>query len=108
MIGRRKFYFWLAMIAVPCRSVGAEEGLSTTFADVQVYDVPLGKPARVRDVHGPDLVLQNRGSHALRIQGDVMVPAEKDLRGGAEPIPDANWIRVSPNSVLIPPRQSVS
>ncbi len=80
----------------------APGGISTPFADVQVQDVPLGKPFAIVHSAASGLSLQNLGSEPVNIQVDVLVPNAADLRDGAEAIPEITWIQIEPKNLMIP------
>jgi hypothetical protein len=76
--------------------------LSTSFADVQITDVPLGKPFAVRGPEGDGLILRNEGNVPFYVRVDGIVPGADQLRGGAASIPDLLWVRITPDHFVIP------
>lgn len=85
-------------------STSQAAGLSTAFADVVVEDVPIGKPFFVNGPSGRGLVVQNLGDAPVRVKFQALVPAQSQLRGGAQSIPDAGWLSFDPPEITIPSR----
>ena len=78
-------------------------GLSTSFVDVFVKDVPLGEPKRVENKDGQSLILWNTGETPLVVHVAALKPATSELRGSAEPIEDTAWVVIQPSSLTLGP-----
>jgi hypothetical protein len=94
------FAFCSFLFALPLYA----DGLSTPFIDVQVVGVKVGKPFTVTHSSAEGLLLQNVGSSAVRVRVEVFPPSATDLKGGAVPIPDVNWVSIEPPVLDIPPQ----
>ncbi len=79
-------------------------GLSTSFFDVKVQDVAIGKPYDVTAQTGKRLDFQNLGDQVLTLQIQALRPTSEQLRSSAEPIPDPSWIRITPSQLELSPR----
>src|SRR5262249_42932862 len=98
----RRFGLTGFLILICLGSSFAAEGLSTSFVDIQINGVPLGKPYVVRNSQGEGIHLRNLGKELKRVQIQILTPAPGDLRGGAQPIPDTGWVKVDPVMLDIP------
>ena len=78
-------------------------GLSTPFVDVQLENVPLGKPFTVTHSSAEGLLLQNMESNPLRVSIQAFAPSTTDLKGHANVIPSVEWVRITPDHAVIPP-----
>jgi hypothetical protein len=102
---RRTIYICLLPFAIchlPCR-LSFADGLSTSFADVTVANVPVGKPWSIRTSRKAGLVLQNLGDRSIHVQIKIFSPRPDELRGNAEALPRADWITVLPNEFELAP-----
>jgi hypothetical protein len=103
----RRLFIILTGALICAGSIGPSaeaNGLSTAFADVQLENVPLGVAYPIASSAGEGLRLQNLGVSPARVHIEVLRPADGDLRGGAEPIPDIHWIKVTPDRLDLPGR----
>ena len=82
----------------------AKFGLGTQFTDVIMEGLELGQTYNIRELRGMPYTVKNVGDSDLEIQIAVTIPNEKNLKDGYEPIPDPNWIRLSPERHRIPAR----
>jgi hypothetical protein len=81
-------------------------GLSTSFVDVVVLDVPLGKPRRVEDREGNSLVIWNTGDTPVIVHAEALKPSDQELRPPAESIKDLRWIIIEPSSLTLGPHET--
>jgi len=81
-------------------------GLSTSFVDVAVLDVPLGKIRRVENKEGDSLVIWNTGEIPLVVHVEALKPTAQELRAPAEPIEDPRWIIIQPSSLKLAPHET--
>src|SRR5262245_48164949 len=79
------------------------DGMFTPFTDVLGYEVPVGRSQAVEG----GLIIDNSGNTPLRVTVDVLIPSKRQLRKGAIPIPDTQWITVQPNEAVIPAHSNV-
>jgi hypothetical protein len=79
-------------------------GLSTTFVDVVVESAKVGKAITVHGPEGRGLILKNLGDATIQVTLKALSPASSQLRPGAEPMPELQWVRFDPPTLLIPAR----
>jgi hypothetical protein len=79
-------------------------GLSTTFVDVVIESAKVGKVVTIHGPEGKGLILKNLGDSPIQVTLKALVPAPQQLRPGAEPMPELQWVRFDPPSLLIAPR----
>ena len=91
----------LLLLAMWVTPLACAEGLSTSFADIEVGNVVLGRPQKVLDQAGRSLTIKNLGATPVRVVIDVLVPQPTQLRSGAQPIPDVRWMEARPNVVVL-------
>ncbi len=84
------FSLFLFLLKIPDRAQGL--GLSTSFAEVILENLEIGKSYTTKNVARIPLRVLNRGTGAINLKVDVVVPNPGDLKEGCEPIPDASWI----------------
>src|SRR5258708_936119 len=92
-------FYRLLFIAMWVTPFARADGLSTSFADIDVGNVVLGRPQKVLDHAGRSLTIKNLGAAPVRVVIDVVVPQPAQLRPGAQPIPDVGWLEARPNVV---------
>jgi hypothetical protein len=92
----------LLILNVVFSKTAVADGLSTSFADVQLNQVPVGVDYPVNSSMGPGLLLKNLGKSSLLVVVDVLQPGSGDLRGGAKAIPDIHWVQVTPAQLELP------
>ncbi len=88
-----------------CNSVQGS-GLSTSFVDVAVMDVPLGKPRRVEDQKGNSFVVWNTGDSPLVVHIEALKPVAQELRTPAESIEEISWVLIQPNTLSLAPHET--
>ena len=77
---------------------GAEASFSVSPGEFTVHDAPpMGKPWRISQ----NLVVWNHDNIPRTVFITAEVPLENEVRLGYEPIPNENWVRPYPSSVLI-------
>ncbi len=90
------------LLSVPA----AAASLATSFVDVVVGDVELGKPRRVEDHLGNCLLIWNRGETPIVVQAEALKPTPQELQLASEPIEDVQWIQIRPTSLELGPHGS--
>lgn len=98
----------IAVIAVLCSLapsgwLQAKIGLSTRFGDAVIEKLELGRSYNIRELRGIPYTVSNVGDDQVEIRLEVRVPKTKELQDNYEPIPDPNWIRLSPTRHVIAP-----
>jgi hypothetical protein len=91
-----KRVFIIFLLSAFCYSLSKADGLSTSFADVMVPDVPLGNSWNIKNSKGSGLVLQNLGDQPILIHVKILIPQPSELRDHAEALPSVNWITIQP------------
>lgn len=79
------------------------EGISTSFSDEVIHDVPMGRIFLVPGPTGGGLVVQNNNAAPILIRVQALTPTTVQLRRGAIPVPDMNWVTLDPSELVIPP-----
>ena len=103
MTSRKKVFIFIILLTAPGWHARVwADGLSTTYVDVMVQQVPLGRERAISDGEGRPLVLKNLSDHAIEVHLDALVPTKTQLQGTAEAIPDTRWITIAPQTVTIP------
>lgn len=91
----------VAVLAV----TGTIWGITTTFSEVVLENVQLGRSYNFRILRNLPLVLTNNRLEAEDAQIRVEKPADT-LKPGYEPIPDVSWIQIIPNEFRLAPKES--
>lgn len=85
----------------------AVQGISTAFVDEVMSDVPLGVSRPLSDHGGNGISVTNLGAMPVHVVLRVRAPYARELRPGATPIPDTQWIEISPNEFDLEPHGSL-
>lgn len=96
----------LVLLLLFCSLVAHATGLSTSFADIQVSDVPLGQAYDLGEQNEQHLDLKNLGDQPLRVVIRARAPIPSELEQSALPIPDLSWIRIRPSHLMLDPQES--
>lgn len=109
----RKSCARLAMCAtlVLLAAARADDGASplrTEFGEVHLQKLAIGKTHSVRRLAETALVIRNTGGTPLDVQIEIVVPSHHELRPGAEPLPERQWVRLEPSSFHLPARSSAT
>ncbi len=89
MIGKMAI-ITLSALAV-CASAEAS-GLRTTFSEVALQNLEIGRTYNTKEAAGLPLVIENTGDGSVDLAIEVIAPGAEELKGGYEPIPDISWI----------------
>jgi len=76
-------------------------GLSTTFGRVKVANIAIGQTYSMEQDAGSPLIVENTSDIELELVVEVLVPKERDLIEGYEPIPSTDWIEISQNAFTV-------
>ena len=63
-------------------------GLTTTFGEVLVENLPIGKSYSMQKKAKTPLVINNTSEQEVKLLIEVLLPYESELKEGFEPIPD--------------------
>lgn len=81
-------------------------GLSTTFGEVLVENLPLGKTYSMEKEGKLPLIITNTSREKVSLKIEVLSPQEGELKEDFEPIPDIDWIRLSQREFVVDPGRS--
>jgi hypothetical protein len=81
-------------------------GLMTNFADVIVDRVPRGVAVDVTELSAVPYALTNRSRSEVAVAVRPEVPDAAALQPGYEAVPDAGWLRVSPDRFTLKPGET--
>jgi hypothetical protein len=93
---------FMMLSALSC-SVSFADGLSTSFADVTVSNVPVGKPWSIKEANRSGLLLQNLGKDPIHVHVKILAPSPAELKDHAKALPSVSWIIVKPNDFELAP-----
>lgn len=82
---------------------GNTGGISTSFTEVVVRDLSIGKNYAMGKKVNQKLQVRNRGNSPIELKMEVLVPSSSELREGYEPIPDASWVELEKDYFLVEP-----
>ncbi|MBN1384568.1 MAG: hypothetical protein JW983_06810 [Elusimicrobia bacterium] len=71
-------------------------GIATTFVNVSADDLLINTTYNLTVSHGYPLKVINKSSDLREISIAVKVPQKEDVKEGYEPIPDLNWVYITP------------
>ncbi len=81
-------------------------GLSTTFGEVLVEDLPIGKAYSMEKEAKVPLIISNTSKQKVNLKIEVLAPQEGELEEDFEPIPDIEWIELSQREFVVEPDQA--
>ncbi len=73
-------------------------GLSTTFSEVTLEGLEIGKNYSTKELAGLPLAVVNTGDESIDLKAEVLLPDVSELKEGYESIPDINWIKLKRTS----------
>jgi hypothetical protein len=77
-------------------------GLSTTFVDVVMKSARVGQSQEAYGPEGKGLIVRNLGDVPIQISVEALAPAPKQMKPGAQTLPDLSWVRFNPARMIIP------
>ena len=81
-------------------------GLSTTFGEIVVENLPLGETYSLAEKVKMPLVVSNTGNAAVNLKIEVLAAKESELKEGFAPIPDIGWIELKQKEFTLGPGES--
>lgn len=92
----KNLLFAIFLLGLVCFSFQAAEagGLSTTFSEVTLDNLEIGKTYSTREVASLPLEVVNTGKLPINLKIEPVMPQEPELKAGFEPILDLSWIRL--------------
>ncbi len=106
-IGMGVYFFALfAILFLSLPRDGNTGGISTTFTEVVVRNLSIGKDSAIGQKVGRQLRVRNRGENSIELKMEVLVPSKSELKQGYEPIPDASWIELEKDYFSVEPSEN--
>jgi hypothetical protein len=94
---------WAAAMGALLASVAqAKVGVGSKFADAVLENLTPGVSYNIRELRGIPYTINNVGDAEQEVAVEVVRPDQGELQPGYEPIPDPNWIKLTPNRHRIP------
>jgi len=78
-------------------------GISTSFTEVVVRDLSIGKNYAMGKKVDQELRVRNRGELPIELKMEVLMPSKGELKEGYEPIPDPSWIELEKDYFSVEP-----
>jgi len=85
---------------------GNTGGISTSFTEVVVRNLSIGKNSAIGQKVGRQLRVRNKGKNSIELKMEVLVPSKSELKQGYEPIPDASWIELEKDYFSVEPSEN--
>ncbi len=85
---------------------GNTGGISTSFTEVVVRNLSIGKNSAIGQKVGRQLRVRNKGKNSIELKIEVLVPSKSELKQGYEPIPDASWIELEKDYFSVEPSEN--
>jgi len=82
---------------------GDAGGISTSFTEVVVRDLSIGKNYAMGKKLDQELRVRNRGELPIELKMEVLMPSKSELKEGYEPIPDPSWIELEKDYFSVDP-----
>ena len=97
---------WVALMLVQPLLLGAAEQDRIAFgaAEVELPRLAIGRTYSTWHLAQAPVVVHNTSTETLYVRVEVVVPARHELRQGALPVPDAGWVQLEFERLLVPPR----
>ena len=86
----------ILFLSLICFSFGVAQagGLSTTFSEITLENLEIGKTYSTNELANLPLKVVNTGKEPINLQVEPVMPQESELKVGFEPIPDLSWIKL--------------
>lgn len=83
-------------------------GLSTTFGQVKVENLPIGQAYSMAKDGDTPFTIKNTSDIEVELKIETLIPKENELIEGYEAIPDTGWIEIEEDTFTLPPESEVS
>jgi len=109
---RKYGYLWLITIMVLLiNGIGLSQqkegrGLATKFGDVILAYLKPGMVYSIKKEENLFYKVTNQSTMKLPLVATVVIPREKELKPGYEPIPDPSWIKIVPSRFDLEPGEA--
>ena len=78
-------------------------GMRTGFGKVIMEKIPMGRDYSMRKDAKFPLVIENKSDKEMEVKLEVLIPKVGEIQEGYEAIPDANWIALEKDALVIEP-----
>lgn len=92
----------LPFLLIPPKLTAA--GISTNYADIFIENLPVNTEYK----HNLPLKVTNRSNKKIEVVVKPLIPHKDNLKTGAAPIPDINWLTVVPEKYILSAGQTGS
>lgn len=103
MSKRLLFYIVFLNLLFTLSSSGYAGGLTTTFGEVKVENLKIGKQYSLEETAEFPLIVQNTSDQEIELKVEVLYPKEKELKKDFAPIPDTSWISLEKDHFILAP-----
>jgi hypothetical protein len=97
------FLFVLTALCVSTRLFAG--GLSTNLGEVVIEGLETGESYSLKELANIPLSVVNRGDDTVTVRIHVLIPDSVELKHGAAPIPEASWVTLESDSIVLAPGQ---
>ncbi len=106
-VGMRAYLLILSlMLLLFLPQDGNTGGISTSFTEVTVRNLSIGKNYTIGQKVNRQLRVRNKGKNSIELKMEVLVPSKSELKEGYEPIPDASWIEMEKDYFSVEPSKN--
>jgi len=96
--------FLILLLSLP--RDGNTGGISTSFTEVTVRNLSIGKNYIIGQKVNRQLRVRNKGKNSIELKMEVLVPSKRELKEGYEPIPDVSWIELEKDYFSVEPSKN--
>lgn len=103
MCRRSIFYLFFPVLLLCLSSSLYGEGLSTTFGEVKLENLEIGKAHSMEELGAFPLIVENTSEGEIELKVEALYPKEGELKRGFEPIPDISWVDLERDYFILGP-----
>lgn len=100
--------FWLSIVVLFAATGAQAGGLSTQLGEVVIENLQVGQTYNLKQLANLRLIVTNNCDDSVALKMDIVLPGSSQLKGGAQPLPDTSWVRLSQNSFILGPSEKAS
>ncbi len=102
--GRGRARITALLLLLPLlRAAAEQDDVAFGAAEVRLPRLAIGRTYSTWHLAQAPVVVQNSGDDTVRVHIAVVVPARHELHRGARPVPDAGWIQLDSDWLVVPP-----
>ena len=105
IIVSRPSAFWLSILVLVTVTGAQAGGLSTQLGEVVIENLQVGQTYNLKQLANLSLIVTNNCDDSVALKMDVVLPDNSQLKGGAKPLPDTSWVRLSQNTFVLGPSE---